>query len=91
MPLARTERCYALLKTHTDVWALFEACKASGVDARIAPTPREADAHASCGTSLLVACDASDAVLAIASERGIDANGIVRVQNAIDPTRDRYC
>ncbi|WP_165045948.1 MULTISPECIES: DUF3343 domain-containing protein [unclassified Adlercreutzia] len=91
MPLSRNVRCYALLKTHTDVWALFEACKEAGVEARIAPTPRQADTHASCGTSLLVPCDTSDAVLALASERGIATNGVVRVQNAIDPARDRYC
>lgn len=91
MAPTRSTRCYALLRTHTDVWALYEACKQGGVEARIAPTPRKAEAHASCGTSLLVSCDMKEKVAKIAEGCGVETNGIVEVKGAIDPARDRFC
>jgi hypothetical protein len=85
------ERCYALLKTQTDVWALYETCKSAGLVAKIAPTPRVADAHASCGTSLLIDCESVNAVQALAGKSNVSLDGIVRVADSIDPTRDRFC
>ncbi len=85
------ERCYALVQTQTDVWALYEACKAAGLVAKIAPTPRVADARASCGTSLLIDCESASAVLALADASGVCLDGVARVAGSIDPKRDKFC
>ena len=89
--MTSSTRCYGLVSSHEDVWQLYDACKERGVGARIAPTPRTADAHAACGTALMIDCAERDALQAAAGAAGVELLGIVVVEDAIDPHRDRYC
>lgn len=83
------EDCYVLFPGHTDGWLLFDALKAAGVGARIAPTPRVA--RATCGMSLLVSCDDRKYIEEAAGMCGASIEGIVRIPRQIQPRRDRYC
>ena len=83
------QACYVLFGTNTDALALFEACGRRQVRARISPTPRQA--RATCGTSLLVACEDLERVQGIAREEGIAVESTARLSGQMDPTRDRFC
>ncbi len=83
------EDCYVLFPGHTDGWLLFDALKAGGVGARIAPTPRVA--RATCGMSLLISCDDCTYVKEAASACGASVERIVRIPRQRQPHRDRYC
>lgn len=83
------EQCYVLVHGHTEGLALYQKMRAAGVDARIAPAPREA--KSACGMALLVPCDQVFAALAAADASGVGYDRVMRVRRRFDAHRDRFC
>ena len=70
--------------------ALYTALRDAGCVARIAPVPR--GLQACCGVSLLVKPEHIDAVRAALDLPGMPPNeGVVEMENQINPHRDVYC
>ncbi len=83
------EQCYVLVHGHTQGLTLYQEVRAAGVDARIAPAPREA--KSACGMALLVPCDQVSAALAAGDASGVGYDRVMRVRRRFDPHRDRFC
>lgn len=80
---------YVLVRSHTDGFALLEALRAQNVSARVAPAPH--GVQACCGMSLLIDSSQVEAVRAIIEAGPTPAEGIIEVENAIDPSRNKFC
>ena len=83
------EDCYILFSSHTDGWRLYELARDAGVKARISPTPRAA--RASCGVSLLIACDDEAMLLHLAEDGGVPLEGVARLPRQLNARRDAFC
>lgn len=68
---------------------LFEFLRASGFDARVAPSPREAKSE--CGMSVLCECDEIDSALTLAKKEGLEFEKKLEVEQSFDIHRNKFC
>lgn len=80
---------YVLFPNHTQGVKLHALLRNAGIDARIAPTPRELS-H-SCGISLLVRESDLETIRRIIRAEHIEILGIEGLETSPDPRRDRFC
>ena len=81
---------YILVESSTAGWALYTALRDAGCVAHIAPVPR--GLQACCGVSLLVKPEHIAAVRAALERPGMPSHeGVVELENQIDPHRDVFC
>ena len=82
---------YILFDNYTQGLALHEQLRGAGLQARIAPTPRNVEGSQPCGMSLLVKQEHIDAVRAYIEENQAEHRDIVAMPCQIRPNRDRFC
>lgn len=81
---------YILVESSTAGMALYQALRKQGCVVRISPVPR--GLQACCGVSLLVKPQHIEAVRAALDLPGMPPNeGVVELENQINPRRDVFC
>ena len=81
---------YILVESSTAGMALYTALRAQGCKVRISPVPR--GLQACCGVSLLVNPEDMPAVREALELPGFPPHeGVVELENQIDPHRDVFC
>lgn len=81
---------YVLVNSTNEGWALYNALREQGCACRISPTPR--GLQACCGMSILVKPQDLPAVEKALALPGMPSHeGIVELDNQINPNRDVYC
>ncbi|MDO5023237.1 DUF3343 domain-containing protein [Slackia piriformis] len=80
---------YVLVRSHTEGFQLHGALRKAGFNVHIAPAPHGVQAR--CGMSILVKTDESKVVRAFIEEQRLPIEGMIEIENAINPKRDTYC
>ena len=87
--MAKATKCYILVNSHTEGMALFEFLRSKDIDARVAPSPREAKSE--CGMSILCDCSKIDEATKLAKDGGVKFKKTLEVEQTFDVNRHKYC
>lgn len=80
---------YILVRTSTEAFDLYERIREAGIPARVAPAPH--GMQACCGTSVMLDPAEVGRAQAVIDAAPYPIERIVRVEGAINPSRDRFC
>lgn len=81
---------YILVRNHSEGFELRSRLREENIDVRIAPAPH--GVQACCGMSLVLTDEQeTERARLFIEEHDLPIEGIVKVENAFDPDRGRFC